>query len=371
MGWLCVSLAGLAFAVSGCASGPRAGGGGMDPAAMTQAERDAAAAAIARQSAAYHERHGGSVAPEVTWMDAEIPRDTAASLRVEDMRPEPARAELPAERSSWGEAGPGHTMAKPEWRVDAPAGGGQDDGRALLDELIRQVASAETGPRGRALRAAALMALESDAALPESVLKGLTDDERVRVERFHSVVREMNRALASGEALDAEALVRRLASGLEVRSAGDSIRIHDIQLCTSVSRFGVFEPFEQAVFLAGQRNRMIVYLELDGYRSTQMGADHAHVVRLTQEIELYDDAGLLVWRQTPEAIEDRSRKPRRDFFTVQLIELPARLTVGRFFLKARVIDEANGHRAERSVPIEIVADWGLAMPDRAPVPLGG
>ncbi|MEO0587824.1 MAG: hypothetical protein AAF078_09305, partial [Planctomycetota bacterium] len=361
--------------LSGCGAGPRTAGDiGMDPALMTQAERDAAAAEIARQSAAYHQRHGGPAAPEVTWLNGEVRRDTAAALGYDELQPASVRNEPPAEASVWGPVTSETAVAQPEWRVDPPAAAPveeRDEGRALLDELIRQVASGESGPRGRALRAAALMALESDAALPESVFDGLTDEERVRVERFHSVVREMNRALASGEALDAEALVRRLASGLEVRTAGESIRINDIQLCTSVSRFGVFEPFERPVFLAGQRNRMIVYLELEGYRSTQMGADRAHVVRLSQEIELYDDAGLLVWRQTPEEIEDRSRKPRRDFFTVQLIELPSRLTVGRFFLKARVIDEANGHRAERSVPIEIVADWGLATPDRAPLPLGG
>ncbi|MCG8403178.1 MAG: hypothetical protein MJA84_16535, partial [Firmicutes bacterium] len=61
----------------------------------------------------------------------------------------------------------------------------------------------------------------------------------------------------------------------------------------------------------------------------------------------------------PVRITDVSRNVRRDFFLVQMIELPKRLTLGEFALKVRVTDEHGQTRDETTIPIEIVADQSL------------
>ncbi|MEC9373748.1 MAG: hypothetical protein VYC34_07885, partial [Planctomycetota bacterium] len=79
-----------------------------------------------------------------------------------------------------------------------------------------------------------------------------------------------------------------------------------------------------------------------------------------QQISLYHDAdGVLAWRTEREALSDFSRNRRREFYTVQLVELPETLTVGRYQLKVTVRDKTTDAISEATVPIEIVADPSL------------
>ncbi|MEM1208891.1 MAG: hypothetical protein AAGI54_06435 [Planctomycetota bacterium] len=355
--------------LGGCAGG--AGGLGGDVAIAQEAalDRDAQAQAIAAEAARYNALHNGEPAPEVLWEDASIRRDGRA-----DAAPPPSLQDVSEAPTEAEQATVWDSVIQPTATAPTGAAGAVPavDRADAIDQLVRQITAGQGGRLGRALRAAAVLAIESDRQLPQSIFDGLDPGERERVRRFHGVVRDLMAALARGDELDADALAARLAAGLgeAPKPAARSIAIGEIKLCTSVRGFGVYEPFAKDVFLAGRVNKMIVYLELDGFTS-RVGADGQHVVRLTQELELYDEGGLIVWRQTPASIVDEARRERRDFFTCQLVELPARLTVGRFYLKARVIDEATGHRAERSVPIEVVADYGLATQAGRNTPLGG
>ncbi|MEM0913905.1 MAG: hypothetical protein AAGK09_04765 [Planctomycetota bacterium] len=372
--WAALAAAGLIVlwaGLSGCAGGA---GVGQDAAIASEAplDRDAQAQQIADEAARLAASRGlvGEPAPDVLWLDQEIGRDSQAGVAPAPIEVEQAQTPVSTEASVWDTViAPTAPGSMPAGRADAPT---QPDKAAAIDQLVKQITAGQGGRLGQALRAASVLAIQSDRELPESIFDGLDPGERQRVLRFHGVVRDLMAALARGDRLDADVLADRLANGLgeTPKPADRSIAIGDIELCTSVRGFGVFEPFAKNVFLAGRANKMIIYLELDGFTS-RIGADGKHVVRLTQELELYDEGGLVVWRQTPASIVDESRRERRDFFTCQLVELPARLTVGRFYLKARVIDEATGHRAERSVPIEVVADYGLATQPGRDVPLGG
>jgi hypothetical protein len=370
--WFAAVLAGLLTFLGGCAGGPGEPLASpddpppparpIDPAQAQQLADEARRLVTTREPA-----------PDALWMNDTIGRDARATPQADPRPGQAVQAEvLPAQPdeppSAWGIVGPDTALASPlDAHADAPAA----DQGALLDRLIEQVTAGQGGKLGNALRAAAVLATESDRQLPDRLLAGLTDDEKQRVRRFHGVVAELMASLARGDTPDLDALTDRLAGGVSDGSSDPaSIGIGTFKLCTSVRGFGVYEPFSKDVFLAGRANKLIVYLELDNYTS-QTGADGQHVVRLSQELELYDDGGLVVWRHTPVAIRDEARRQRRDFFTCQLVELPARLTVGKFYLKARVIDEATGHRAERSIPLEVVADYGLATQAGRNVPLGG
>ena len=142
------------------------------------------------------------------------------------------------------------------------------------------------------------------------------------------------------------------------------VEIAALELCRSVGGFGVYEPFEDRTFTAGAPVRMVLYAEIEGYGTDTSPAPDApgedsgvmHRVRLSQEVLLYRDAdGLMVWSQPPEPITDASRRRRRDFWSVQLVELPANLGVGRYRLKVRITDEVSGTIDERSVPLRLVA----------------
>ena len=159
------------------------------------------------------------------------------------------------------------------------------------------------------------------------------------------------------------------------------VEIAALELCRSVGGFGVYEPFADRVFTAGAPVRMVLYAEIEGYATDTSGSGTGdavgsaststttsasggggggggvlHRVRLSQEVLLFRDAdGLMVWSQPPEPITDASRRRRRDFWSVQLVELPANLGVGRYRLKVRITDEVSGTIDERSVPLRLVA----------------
>ncbi len=72
---------------------------------------------------------------------------------------------------------------------------------------------------------------------------------------------------------------------------------------------------------------------------------------------MYSDRdGIPVWREHWQAGVDVSKNDREDFFIVQIVTLPDRLSVGRYHLKIHIRDEKSGAEAERSMEFEMVAD---------------
>jgi hypothetical protein len=185
-----------------------------------------------------------------------------------------------------------------------------------------------------------------------------------------------------GGGVDLEALA---ATAREVSATLDDqlpLRITRAELCTRVEGFGVYRPIKRFgaeagdaqraaddgryKFLAGRRHRVIVYVELERFRAAPTTKDGVagYEVRLDQELELYHagsprvhaDDDLLAWRTPTEPIADFSRRQRRDFFLVQVVDLPATLSVGSYRLKIRLTDTVSGDVAESVLPIDMVAD---------------
>jgi hypothetical protein len=139
------------------------------------------------------------------------------------------------------------------------------------------------------------------------------------------------------------------------------IGIQTLDLCKSVDGYGVYEPFADHRFLAGQPRKMIVYVELDHFKTVPRKENDRYDVKLKQEVVLFNASdGLAVWSHEPVTIRDRSRNQRRDFFTVQMVTLPERLSVGEYRLKVRVTDLQGGSVDETTVPVELVADEQMA-----------
>ncbi|MEM8836099.1 MAG: hypothetical protein AAGD00_09795 [Planctomycetota bacterium] len=124
---------------------------------------------------------------------------------------------------------------------------------------------------------------------------------------------------------------------------------------------GVDEDERVYKLLAGRRHRVIVYVEVAHFARRSIARDgvRGHEVQLTQELALYhagEDGDLLAWRKPDQTITDFSRNPRRDFYIVQVIELPETLTVGKYALKVTVRDAVREAVSERIIPIDVVAD---------------
>lgn len=221
--------------------------------------------------------------------------------------------------------------------------------------LIDRIRNSNDPAVVKAMRGACLSVVNGEAALPPALLADLNPMQRQTVQQYHQLLTSLsNQIAAGGDTVDADAIVSKL-DGMFGRQP---IRIANASLCTRVDNFGVYEPFGSTTFLAGREQPMILYLELENFHTETV--EGLHEVRLEQDVVLYNESdGLAVWRVPAETIIDRSRNRRRDFFTVKMLHLPARLGVGKFQLKVRVKDLGGLTVDERNIPIHLVADQSL------------
>lgn len=295
--------------------------------------------------------------PPVRWIDVRHPvvREEAepftppASSNVGpglDLTPTPAGVT--------GDAAPARTtaIAAPAPDIHPPV-----DQKTLTRVLLDQIRQSDDPALIKALNASAACLINDERDLPAAVLEPLDPRQRELVEQYHQAIFDLARQIAAGdESLSTSRMTARLADAFSEQP----LVIRSARLCRRVDGFGVYEPFAAESFLAGRDQPMIIYLELEHFKSIRQ--TEFHEVRLAQEIVLYNEAdGLAVWRLPKETIVDRSRNQRRDFYTVKLIRLPARLGVGKYILKMTVSDLHSGTVAETSLDVRLVADETLVV----------
>jgi hypothetical protein len=197
------------------------------------------------------------------------------------------------------------------------------------------------------------------AALPaedRELLSALLDS----LSNLRTAIRRDNNMLQSAK-------VRPLVElGTRLRAQSE-LTIPTVALCNKVKGFGVYEPVEPE-FSAGRAQQVIVYSEVENFAS-QLNEQQQWETKLTQDVVLYTEGGLPVWQAKQHTVNDLSRNRRRDFFCVEIIDLPANLTIGRYLMKVTVVDKHANRIAESTLPVKIVARAGGpagGVPNTAP-----
>ncbi len=229
------------------------------------------------------------------------------------------------------------------------------DRKALLQQLHDAIRSQNMPEIDKAVALAALSLSNQGRPLNPQDLAALPPEKQQAVRQYHKLLLALSKQIAENDGpLNPQAVTDQIQQLL-----GDQpIQIKNAALCRRVQGYGVYEPFDNPVFLAGREQPMIIYAELDNYRRVEI--DSVYQVKLAQEVVLYNEAdGLAVWHQPRVEIIDESRNRRRDFFVVQMVRLPARLGVGKYILKVRLTDQHSGSLDEATMPIQIVADEAL------------
>lgn len=226
----------------------------------------------------------------------------------------------------------------------------------LLHQLTDRIAKSDQSASQKAVTALGLSFASPDWQMSQRLLAGLSDSQLKQIEKLHQLTALFARQIQHGTAdISRDAI----AAQLNQIFGQQPISIHTLKLCKSVSGFGVYDPFAHHTFLAGTDHKMIVYVELRHFRAVKQ-ADGRYKVQLKQQIFLFDRSdGLLVWQHKPVQIVDKSRDLRHDFFVVQLIDLPANLSVGKYRLKVRITDEQGNSLDEKTTDLQIVADKSL------------
>ncbi len=298
--------------------------------------------------------------PPVRWIDARRPeaRDTPTV----PVTPYRANAGLELDAP----APPPRVTTVPQPVAPAPQpqvqpGDATIDHHRLARVMMHQLRHSDDPALKKAIDAVALSVVSGDRELSPDILASLDPRQRETVNRFHMLMLQITDRIAERGHVDAQLISEQL----DATFGEQPIEIETVELCRRVDNYGVYEPFAGDTFLAGRDQRMIVYVQLDHFASQQQ-SDEWYEVRLSQEIVLYNATdGLPVWRSPIETIVDRSRNRRRDFFTVKIIRLPARLGVGKYQLKVTVNDLHGSTTAASTIPVNIVADQTLVSSDGA------
>lgn len=288
-----------------------------------------------------------------------------------------AGVDTPAQRADPDEAAGGPVEVSAESNVApaettdvaigaAPAVASKQELVAELARQIREQAKGSSAPAAALLHLSALGLIEPGATGNEtlsedSLTPGEIDFLRASRELFDAARDGLN---SSG---DIGPLASRIADLAERMQASQPLAVIESRLCMRVDGYGMFSemprtaPDKPYVLTAGTRARAIVYIELSNYTHSPAKARgvEGFEVRLSQDLTLYhagSEGDTVVWRRPFKDIDDFSRKRRRDFYTTQVIELPATLGVGAYRLKVTVSDKASAAVAEAIVPIEFVAE---------------
>lgn len=373
--WIAVGLA-LAL-LTGCAarlSGPATAWYDDPPAVETselaeQARRDVEqlrllreqheAEALARESAALAEVEAPPRTPEIQWTR---PRGTA---------PAGHRSRQTTLHSDGGPV-PATEFPLP-MPTELPGGSIPADGieegpdtdrmRALIvdlsAELYRRGAYSDMPLRELLLITATTMVTPDRTLVPDA-LPGLTEREREIVGLMQEFFRKLGRELADSG--DPEVLLPAIAELGRSLENQPRLALPTVALCTRVRGFGDYDEFARAetgggyVFLAHTGEQAVVYLEVENFTSA-LDAQGRWVTELAQQLVVISDRdGIPVWREDWQRGTDMSKNRRSDFFIVQVITLPKRLSVGRYQLKIHIRDERSGSEAEAAIDFEMVAD---------------
>ena len=138
----------------------------------------------------------------------------------------------------------------------------------------------------------------------------------------------------------------------QLRARAD-LQVPKVILCTKIEAFGMYEPIDPSQFTAGKKNPVLVYIEVDNFKSEKTSSGLFRTL-LTVRPSLLNKSGEELWSANYDNIEDLSRQRRHDFFLTVNEVLPASLTPGEYTLKIEVEDVLAGKINSNTAKFKIV-----------------
>ncbi len=228
----------------------------------------------------------------------------------------------------------------------------------LKSQLAMQAADSSS-PLREHLVAAALLMLDGQRRSDPQTIHDLTDREREVLEAYQDFFAKVGESFSSGAGVDA--LVKQTQEVAGTLDAAGQLRIADFRLCSRIVNFGLYDEIESYKFPAMRPTPLLTYVEIEGFKSVP-GGDGKYVTRVRHELELYTERdGQMVYAWPAAPAEDICGKVRHDFFLPRQIQLPSNLTMGRYRLKVRIIDEQSQNQAESVVAFSIIAGGDVAL----------
>jgi len=199
-----------------------------------------------------------------------------------------------------------------------------------------------------------------DITLPDGWGQDLLPGERDRVLAAHAGFSALGRAFRDGASSIDSATRQALVAAL----VGEpSLTIPKVDLCTKVTGYGEYSPVQRRSFLAGSTNRVIVYSELDGFKSQlENGKWTTRLATRVSIVPAGSSTNTIAWSRTPEWTEvvDTSDSPRCEFFLGEIIPISNSLAAGNYNVRVEVKDLTTGSTTSTVLPIEVLTERAFA-----------
>ncbi|NLX12226.1 MAG: hypothetical protein GXY44_01040, partial [Phycisphaerales bacterium] len=140
------------------------------------------------------------------------------------------------------------------------------------------------------------------------------------------------------------------ASAVETLAAVDELRrvlgqqtpvsIVNLALVTRVRSFGDYDAVQPPVFATGAGVHVYLYTEIDNFRYEPTG-DGKLRSRMSEEVQIWNAQGMVIWQQKAPEIAETVLRPRRDFFIPFEIRLPADTPAGIYTLIVTIEDKVG------------------------------
>jgi hypothetical protein len=194
------------------------------------------------------------------------------------------------------------------------------------------------------------------------VAAGMNDKLTEPVKGMDPIQSELLEAIIRTVASSRQAMLQPHDAGPTALTAADELRrllgqqsgvtIPRIALVTKVFSYGDYEIISPPRFKAGTDIHAYVYTEVSNFRCEPVEGDRLRAL-LGQRVQVFDNAGQVVWERHESNIEDRVRTPRRDFFIPFPMRLPATLPAGDYVLKVTIEDHVGGTTDQQRLSFSI------------------
>jgi hypothetical protein len=128
-----------------------------------------------------------------------------------------------------------------------------------------------------------------------------------------------------------------------------TLSVKNLALCTEVTSFGVYKPFEKLEFKSGQE--VLLYAEVDNFKSVR--GEKGFRTALRSSYQILDPHGARVDSQEFEITEEHCQNQRRDFFMRYHIWMPKRIYGGRYTLQLTIEDTLSQKIGQSSIEFDV------------------
>ncbi len=330
----------------------------------SQAVRDA----LSRKTAAYAQALNGDIGEKAPAKPSAVKWENPKPLKVATNTPAvlpPAQKTPPASVADSAQVAALAESAKSNSLTDVPAiylpeasdfaNSSRQHVRLIrFEQKIAQRVHDNPADMAAQLDSQLLAVLQDDSAPQLSSVSALPSEDRELLSalvdgliNFRNGIRQDGNMLLSKKIQPILNMADRLRSEAE-------LSVPTVALCTRVDGFGNYDMIDPPRFAAGAPIPMLVYCEIENF-SSHLNDQQQWETKLTQNVTLFTETGMLVWKEKSWDVLDTCRNRRHDFFLHDKITLPSDLSIGRYILKETIVDRTANRIAEKTVPVEIVA----------------